>query len=98
MIDSREAAEYQVDDPLTVDGNAVAGLLHEIFGVEMTLTAARCAHCGNRGPLGGLRVYDLRGPGVVLRCSVCSEIVMRFMTRPDGSHLVDIRGATYIRI
>jgi len=37
------------------------------------------------------------GPGVVLRCSTCTEIVIRLVRRPDGSFLVDARGAAYIR-
>jgi len=84
-------------DPRTLDGNAVAGTLNEIFGVEMTTAVGRCAHCGNRAPLGALLAY-VGGPGIVLRCSVCSELVMRIMRRPDGSYLLDARGAGYIRI
>jgi hypothetical protein len=34
---------------------------------------------------------------VVLRCSICAEIVIRVMRRPDGSYLVDMRGAAYFR-
>ena len=85
------------DDPLTLDANAVAGMLHEVFGTEMTARASQCAHCGNRALLGTLRVYDMDGPGVVLRCSTCTEIVIRLVRRPDGSFLVDARGAAYIR-
>lgn len=86
------------DDPYALDANAVAGQLYEIFGAEMTAIASRCAHCGNRAQIGSLRAYGVGGPGVVLRCSVCSQIVMRFMRRPDGSFLVDARGAAYLRI
>jgi hypothetical protein len=48
--------------------------------------------------MGTLRAYGLRGPGVVLRCSICTEIVMRVMRRADGSFLVDARGAAYLRL
>lgn len=85
-------------DPYTLDANAVAGMLNEIFGTEMTAATSRCGHCGNRAQVGSLRAYGLKGPGVVLRCSTCSEIVMRIMRRPDGSFLVDARGAAYLRI
>jgi hypothetical protein len=89
--------DYPAVDPLTLDANAVAGMLHEVFGTEMTVVASRCAHCGNRGMLGSLRAYT-HAPGVVLRCSVCTQVVMRIMRRPDGSFLVDARGAAYIRM
>jgi hypothetical protein len=85
------------DDPLTLDANAVAGILHEVFGTEMTAQASQCAHCGNRALLGTLRVYDIDGPGIVMRCSTCTEIVIRLVRRADGTFLVDARGAAYIR-
>lgn len=89
--------DYPGVDPLTLDANAVAGVLHEIFGAEMTVSASRCAHCGNRAQIGTLRAY-VHAPGIVLRCSTCTEIVMRIMRRPDGTYLVDVRGAAYIRM
>ena len=89
--------DYPATDSLTLDANAVAGMLMEIFGVDMTASMSRCGHCGNRGQVGSLRAYT-HSPGVVLRCSICTEVVMRVMRRPDGSYLVDARGAAYIRM
>ena len=83
-------------DDSALDANAVAGMLNEIFGTEMTTVASRCAHCGNRAQIGSLRAYGLNGPGVVLRCSTCTQIVMRVMRRADGGFLVDARGAAYL--
>lgn len=85
-------------DDSALDANAVAGMLNEIFGTEMTAVASRCAHCGNRAQIGSLRAYGLNGPGVVLRCSTCTQIVMRVMRRADGTFLVDARGAAYLRL
>ena len=82
------------DDPFTLDANAVAGMLQEIFGSEMTAVASQCAHCGNHAELGTLRAYV--GPGVVLRCSICGQVVIRIATLPDGSHRVDLRGAALL--
>jgi hypothetical protein len=31
---------------LMLDGNAVAGLLSEVFALEMTACPCQCAHCG----------------------------------------------------
>ncbi len=90
--------DYQSADDAALDANAVAGMLVEIFGSEMTAAPSQCAHCGNRAMVGTLRVYGMRGMGIVMRCSICTEVVMRFMRRPDGSFLVDARGAAFLRI
>ena len=58
-----------------LDGNAIGGMLYHVFGVEMTMARAECSHCGARGPLAECEVY-LGGPGVVVRCRVCHNIVM----------------------
>ena len=58
-----------------LDGNAIAGMLYDVFGAEMTMAQAECGHCGARGPLAECEVY-LGGPGVVVRCRVCHNIVM----------------------
>ena len=58
-----------------LDGNAIGGMLNEIFGGEMTSAQAVCGHCGARGPLAECEVY-LGGPGVVVRCRVCHNVVI----------------------
>jgi hypothetical protein len=85
------------DDPavdLTVDANAVAGLLATIFEREVTAMEERCVHCGTVSIVGTLRVY-LRGPGVVLRCPACAEVVLRIADTPAGIR-VDLSGATHL--
>src|SRR3989442_14506774 len=52
-------------DKLMLDGNAVAGLLQEVFAVEMTTAVGTCEGCGAAGPVGAVHVY--RGAGIVLR-------------------------------
>jgi hypothetical protein len=58
-----------------LDGNAIGGLLYEVFGGDMTMAQANCSRCGARGPLAGCEVY-VGGPGVVVRCRVCHNIMM----------------------
>lgn len=82
-------------DPNALDANAVAGMLQEIFGVEVTTISTQCGHCGNRAEVGSFRAYGLNGPGIVLRCSTCSGVVMRVMRRVNASFLVDASGAAY---
>jgi hypothetical protein len=36
----------------TVDGNAIGGLLHEVFGSEMTTTVSVCGTCGTARQVG----------------------------------------------
>ena len=83
-------------DEHTLDANAVAGMLHEVFGSEMTHRESQCAHCGNLAPVGTFRVYDMHGPGIVMRCSICAGIVIRLVRRPDGTFLVDSDGMTIV--
>jgi uncharacterized protein DUF6510 len=35
---------------LGTDGNALAGPLHGVFGVEVTTAVGRCGTCGRTGP------------------------------------------------
>ena len=86
------------DDPavdLTVDGNAVAGLLASVFAAEVTASPGQCAHCHTVSMVGMLRGY-VRGPGVVLRCPACAEAVIRIVETPTGT-MVDVSGATFLR-
>lgn len=90
-----ERAATMRDDPavdLTVDGNAIGGLLAEVFGRDITALAEQCAHCGTVSIVGTLRVYQ-RGPGVIVRCPACAEVVLRFVRTPSGVRL-DVSGAT----
>jgi hypothetical protein len=81
-----------MDDPagdLVLDGNAVAGLLAELYEREMTAAKGGCASCGHEAPLGALRAY-VRAPGIVLRCPACSDVMLRIVQTPRGT-LVDMR-------
>ena len=81
---------------LMLDANAAAGLLHDIFGVEMTASPTECAHCGREGEIGTLLAFT-RGPGVVLRCSTCEQVMIRIVQTRDAIHL-DARGAVYLSL
>jgi hypothetical protein len=85
-----------MDDPLMLDANAVAGDLYDLFGVELTAVLHQCASCGNRAAVGTLRAWT-RGPGTVLRCSVCSDVVLRW-SRTSSGMVLDLRGATLIEL
>ena len=87
------------DDPavdLTVDANAVGGLLATVFGGDITASPGQCATCHTVSIVGTMRAY-MRGPGVVLRCPACAEVVLRIVETPTAT-LLDVSGARYIRI
>ena len=65
-------------DELMLDGNAVAGLLQEVFAVEMTTSLGTCGACGACEEMGAAHVF--RGAGVVLRCPHCHNTLMTIVT------------------
>jgi hypothetical protein len=75
---------------MTLDGNAIGGLLLEIFGAEMTSAEATCAACGAVRALAETTVY-LRGPGTVVRCRSCTSVLM-VISRIRGVNCVDLSG------
>lgn len=83
-------------DEHALDGNAVAGLLTEIFGSDMTVADCECAACGRRDQLGGARAY-VNAPGVVLRCAGCGVVMIRIVDTPRG-RLVEAKGVAYVRL
>jgi hypothetical protein len=77
-----------------LDGNAIGGLLHEVFGAEMTVATGTCAHCGNTASIAESIVY-LGGPGTVARCSTCTGVLM-VIVKQRGINCVDLRGLAAI--
>jgi Family of unknown function (DUF6510) len=73
-----------------LDGNAIAGLLFDVFGAETTAAKGTCANCGARAPVAEFQVY-LRAPGTVVRCRSCGSVLMVFAT-VRGITCVDLRG------
>lgn len=91
-----EVEQTDLNTLLMVDGNAVAGLLYELFATEMTVAPTCCAGCGREGEMGTLQVY-MHGPGIVLRCPACQQVVLRIVRTPRMTY-VDARGALYLSI
>jgi hypothetical protein len=73
-----------------LDGNAIAGLLQDVFGTELTTAAGVCAHCGARGLVAECVVY-VGGPGAVVRCRTCSGLLM-VVVEVRGMRCVDVTG------
>ena len=80
---------------LVLDGNAAAGLLHEIFVPDITIARIQCETCGSVAGVGSLRLYAAP-MGVVLRCAHCDSILMRAVDTPHG-RWIEMMGARSLR-
>jgi hypothetical protein len=89
-----EATNLDLENRL--DGNTAAGVLVEIFGVDMTASATECDNCGHEGELGALLAFG-QGHGLVLRCPACSSVVLRVVETPTN-FVLDARGTVALRI
>jgi hypothetical protein len=58
-----------------VDGNAIGGLLTDVFGRDATGVSGRCGECGAENAVAALRVY--RAAGIVVRCPSCEAVLIR---------------------
>jgi hypothetical protein len=73
-----------------LDGNAIGGLLIEVFGAEMTTATGTCGACGTVSLVAELAVY-LPGLGTVVRCRACDNVLMTFV-QIRGVICVDLQG------
>ena len=82
-------------DELMLDGNAVAGMLGEVFAVEMTTATMTCGNCGIAGPVGAAHVF--RGAGIVLRCPHCDHALVKIVE--GGTRMwIDFAGMRTLQI
>ena len=82
-------------DELMLDGNAVAGMLAEVFAVEMTTATMMCGDCGTAGAVGAMHVF--RGAGIVLRCPHCDNALVKIVE--DGTRMwMDFGGMRTLQI
>ena len=78
-----------------VDGNAIAGVLEQVFGRDMTVASGRCRGCGAEREVGAFYVY--RAAGIVVRCPDCDAVLMRIVEGRDRVW-VDAAGLTTMQI
>jgi hypothetical protein len=77
-------------EDFALDGNAIGGLLIEVFGTEMTTAIGTCANCGAVSQVAELAVYR-PALGTVVRCRNCDAVLMTFV-RIRGIVCVDLEG------
>jgi hypothetical protein len=81
---------------MKLDGNAIGGLLIEIFGTDLTGSMGVCASCGAQGHVAALDVY-VHAPGIVARCRTCEAVMMKIVRSGDRTWL-DLSGTRSLQI
>jgi hypothetical protein len=77
-----------------LDGNGAAGLLREVFTVEMTTASCTCVACGRVSAVGGLHLYG-GAMGAVLRCPGCEALAFCITSGPAGL-FIEMRGIVHV--
>jgi hypothetical protein len=81
---------------LRLDGNAIGGLLLELFGLELTDATSICRTCRTEEQVARLDVY-VHAPGVVVRCCHCEAVMLRIVRAPQRSWL-DLSGMSCLEL
>jgi Family of unknown function (DUF6510) len=80
----------------TLDGNAIGGLLLELFGVDLTASPCACDGCGAREEVARLDVF-VDCPGVVVRCRHCGDVMITIVRGPEQTW-IDLRGTRGVQL
>ena len=78
-----------------LDGNAIAGVLEQLFGRDLTMASGCCEGCGAVREVGAVHVY--RAAGVVARCPDCDTVLLRIVETRDRMW-VDFRGFSSLQV
>lgn len=84
------------DADLMVDGNALAGVLGEVFVHEMTSARIACDTCGKVEPIGADHAY-IQAPGLVLRCRHCGDVLL-VITQRRSRYLLGFKQLRWLEI
>jgi Zn finger protein HypA/HybF involved in hydrogenase expression len=68
-----------------LDGNVLAGALHDAFEMEMTTVTGICRNCRASSLIAELQVY-VRAPGSVGRCPHCGYVMLVVVERGGTTH------------
>jgi len=66
-----------------LDGNALGGLLLDVFGREMTDQSGCCGECGAVSAFGSMIAFR-DAPGDVMRCPACGTVLAVVVRLPTG--------------
>jgi hypothetical protein len=80
---------------LRLDGNAIGGVMLELFGFEATAMPCICSGCGAREEVARLDVYT--GAGIVVRCRHCEAVMIRIV-QGRGRTWLDLSGTASLEL
>jgi Family of unknown function (DUF6510) len=87
-----------MDEAMKLDGNAMAGVLQELFVDDVTAARGACASCGAVADVGGQHLYMYpNSPGAVLRCATCESVLMVVVHAKERVRF-GLRGLAWIEI
>ena len=85
-----------MSEPRHVDGNALGGVLSEVFVADLTMATTTCAGCRTVSALAVLDVF-LDAPGAVARCRSCGAVQLRLVQSKTHTWL-DLTGIRALEI
>lgn len=85
-----------MSEPRHVDGNALGGILSEVFVADLTVATTTCAGCRSISVVAALDVF-LDAPGAVARCRSCGAVQLR-LVRSETRTWLDLTGIRVLEI
>ena len=80
---------------LKLDGNAIGGLMLELFGADMTDAGSVCGNCGAHEEMARLDVYT--GAGIIVRCRHCESVMVRIVQSQERTW-IDLSGTASLQL
>ncbi|MBW9093875.1 hypothetical protein JNB62_09290 [Microbacterium jejuense] len=71
----------------TVDGNAAAGMLWDVFGADVTALVGVCGGCGAAAPFAET-VVELDESAAIVRCRSCTHTLFTVLRDDGGTRLI----------
>ena len=71
----------------TVDGNAAAGLLWDVFEADVTALIAVCGGCHAGAPVAEA-VVEIDDAAAIVRCRTCTHTLFTVLRQDGGARLV----------
>lgn len=66
-----------------LDGNAAAGMLGELFRIDVTAAVVTCRRCGTRGPFAEV-IAELDDDGLIVLCRGCRHTLFTYVRGATG--------------
>jgi hypothetical protein len=71
----------------TVDGNAAAGMMWDVFGADVTALIGVCGGCGAAAPMAEA-IVELDETAAILRCRGCTHTLVTVLRDEHGARVV----------